>query len=830
MSTDYEKLGVFYLGREFDPAQPKAAPAPILYDSRDLTTHAVCVGMTGSGKTGLCLALIEEAAIDGIPAICIDPKGDIANLLLTFPNLSAAEFAPWVDAGEAARHGESVEQYAASVADTWKKGLAEWDQAPERIARFRAAAEVSVYTPGASTGLGLSVLRSLAAPSPDMLADATALREQITTTVSAVLALLGRDADPLQSRDHILLSRIVEQSWKDGTSLDLVTLITRIQKPGLDKIGAIDLESFYPGKERMQLAMAVNNLLASPGFAAWTEGEPLDAQRLLYTPEGKPRIAIISIAHLSDPERMFVVSLVLSELVSWMRRQGGTSSLRALFYMDEIFGYFPPTANPPSKPPMLTLLKQARAFGLGCVLATQNPVDLDYRGLGNAGTWLIGRLQTERDKMRVVEGLTSALTDGHAPDKSTLEKLLSTLTPRVFLLRNAKEDAPRLMKSRWTLSYLRGPLTGAEVSRLMAPAKAAAGSARNGGAMGAAAGTPAEAARAAANGNAGGTGVAAPGASRPAAAPRPPVPPGIKELFLPAVNGNGAIEYRAMILGAAKLHFVDAKLGIDAWQTTQLLAPLNDDGSDVQWDQARDIGALRAQAAAAPVPNSNFASLSGAALRPESYPAWNKALAAYLYQTTRSELRVCDALKQVSNPGESEGDFRTRLTQRLREACDAGKETLRADYAPKLASLQDRLTQAQARAEREHSQLTQQKLQTMVSVGATILSAFLGKRAISATSVGRAATAVRSATRIGSESQDAARADESAATVQQKIDALKQQCDQEVAALQAQYDPAAVQLRTVQVSPRKADTAVGEVVLAWVPWRSGADGFPAPAC
>ena len=803
MTTDYEKLGVFYLGREYDAAQAQTTATPVLYDSRDLTTHAVCVGMTGSGKTGLCLAMIEEAAIDGIPAICIDPKGDIGNLLLRFPGLSAAEFAPWVDAGEAARHGQSVEQYAATVADGWKKGLAEWDQTPERIARLRDAADVAIYTPGASTGLGLSVLRSLAAPAAELLADASALREQITTTVSAILALIGRDADPLQSRDHILISRIVEQSWQAGTSLDLVTLIARIQKPGIDKLGAIDLETFFPGKERVQLAMAVNALLASPGFATWTEGEPLDAQRLLYTADGKPRIAIISIAHLSDAERMFVVSLVLGELVSWMRRQGGTSSLRALLYMDEIFGYFPPSANPPSKLPMLTLLKQARAFGLGCVLATQNPVDLDYRGLGNAGTWLIGRLQTERDKLRLVEGLTSALADGHAPDKAELQNLLSSLTPRVFLLRNAKEDAPRLMKSRWTLSYLRGPLTGAEIARLMAPLKAAVTAAP-----------------------------VATGVSPPAQTPhpRPPVPPGIKELFLPATVGSGAIEYRPMILGAAKLHFIDPKIGVDAWQTSQLLAPLNDDGSDVQWDQARDIGALRAQAAAAPVPDSSFAPLSGAALRPDSYAAWGKGLADHLYQTSRSELQVCDALKQVSNPGESEGDFRARLTQRLREACDAGKEKVRADYAPRLAALQERLAQAQARADRQHSQLTEQKLRTVVSVGATILGAFLGKRALTASNVSRAATAVRSATRIGSESQEAAQADESTASVQQRMDALKVQCDQDLQALQTQYDPAGVQLRTVQVSPRKSDTAIGDVVLAWVPWRSGADGFPAPAC
>jgi len=803
MSTDYEKIGVFYLGREYDAASEKLTDTPVLYDSKDLTTHAVCVGMTGSGKTGLCLAMLEEAAIDGIPAICIDPKGDIGNLMLSLPGLSGAEFAPWVDAGEAARRSLSVDQYAAQAAESWKKGLAEWDQPPERIARFRAAADVAIYTPGTNTGLGLSVLRSLAVPGAETLADATALREQIGSTVAALLALLGRDADPLQSRDHILLSRIVEQGWRAGNNLDLASLIALIQKPGFDKLGAIDLETFYPGKERMQLAMAVNNLLASPGFAAWTEGEPLDAQRLLFTPQGKPRIAIISIAHLSDAERMFVVTLVLNELVAWMRRQGGTSSLRALFYMDEIFGYFPPTANPPSKPPMLTLLKQARAFGLGCVLATQNPIDLDYRGLGNAGTWLIGRLQTERDKMRVVEGLTSALGGGNAPDKGELEKLMSSLAPRVFLLRNAKEDAPRLMKTRWTLSYLRGPLTGPEISQLMAPQK-------RGTEVLAAAGAPAVA------------------ASQPAATSRPPLPPAVKELFLPALGGNGAIEYRPMILGAAKLHFVDAKVGVDAWQTVQLLAPLTDDGADVQWDQAREVGALRSQATGSPAANSSFAPLAGAATRGNSYAAWGKSLAAQLYQTARSELLVCDALKRVSNPGEPEGDFRTRLTQTLRESCDTQKEKLRDSYAPKLATLQDRLAAAQARAQKERSQVTAQALQTAVSVGATILGAFLGKRAISATSVSRAATAVRSAARIGTEHQDAARADESVAAIEQKIDALKTELDNELKALSAQLDPAAIQLRTLQVSPRKADTAIGEVALAWVPWRTGADGFPAP--
>ena len=655
----------------------------------------------------------------------------------------------------------------------------------------------------------LSVLRSLSCPSPEVLADTSSLRDQIASTVSAVLALLDRDADPVMSRDHILLSRIIEQCWNAGTSLDLVSLIGAIQRPGFDKLGAFDLETFYPAKERLQLAMAVNSLLASPGFAAWMEGEPLDAQRLLFTPEGKPRIAVISIAHLSDPERMFIVTLVLNELVAWMRRQGGTSSLRALFYMDEIFGYFPPTANPPSKQPMLTLLKQARAFGLGCVLATQNPIDLDYRGLGNTGTWLIGRLQTERDKMRVIDGLTSALGSGEALDRGELAKLMSSLAPRIFLMRNAKEDAPRLMKSRWALSFLRGPLTGAEITRLMAARKRSAAAAPAGAAV---TSTPAAAAGA------------------PAASTRPPLPPQIRELFLPALSGSGAIEYRPMILGAAKMHYVDAKSGVDVWQTAQYLAPLSDDARDVQWDQSRDVSALRPQAAAAPTGGAAFGALPGPATRAESYASWGKALSTWLYQSARTDLLSCDALKQVSNPGESEGDFRSRLSLNLREQSDAEKEALRATYAPKLVALQDRLVKAEARVDREKSQRTQQALQTAVSVGATILGAFLGRKAVSVGNIGRATTAARSAARIGRENQDVALADESAAAVTQKIQDLKDQCDRDLAALAAKLDPARITLRPVQISPRKSDTAIGEVALAWVPWRNGSDGFPAPAC
>ncbi|MGA9750644.1 MAG: ATP-binding protein, partial [Acidobacteriota bacterium] len=457
---DFEKLGVFYLGREYDVERGAAKEDLLLYDSRDLTTHAVCVGMTGSGKTGLCLALLEEAAIDGIPAIAIDPKGDLGNLLLTFPQLRAGDFRPWVDPDEAARRGQSPDDYAASVADKWRAGLAEWGMDGARIGRFRDSVDLAIYTPGSSAGLPLCVLRSFAAPPPALREDAEAMRERASASVSGLLGLVGVEADPLRSREHILLAAILDGAWREGRDLDLADLIRAIQSPGFERVGVMDLESFFPAKERFGLAMLLNNLLASPGFSAWSEGEPLDVGRLLTTPEGKPRLSILSIAHLSDAERMFFVTLLLNEVVAWMRGQPGTGSLRALLYMDEVAGYLPPVAAPPSKGPMLTLLKQARAFGVGVVLATQNPVDLDYKALSNAGTWFLGRLQTERDKARVLDGLEGASAGaGRALDRGSTERTLAALSNRVFLMHDVHEDSPVVFQSRWALSYLRGPLT-----------------------------------------------------------------------------------------------------------------------------------------------------------------------------------------------------------------------------------------------------------------------------------------------------------------------------------------------------------------------------------
>ncbi|MCC7123443.1 MAG: ATP-binding protein, partial [Acidobacteria bacterium] len=470
---DYEKLGVFYLGRVLDRETRQRTPAPVLYDSSDLVTHAVIVGMTGSGKTGLGIGLIEEAAIDGVPVLAIDPKGDLANLLLTFPGLSGAEFAPWVNQDEARAAGHSTEQYGDAEAAKWKQGLADWDQTGDRIARLKAAADFTVYTPGSTAGRPISIMKSFAAPPAAIVEDPDLLGDQVATAATSVLTLAGIEAEPLRSREHILISTLFTESWKAGRDLDMSSLIAAVQQPPVTRVGVMDLETFFPAKDRFALAMRLNQILAAPNFGAWLQGDTLDLQSLLYTAEGKPRVAVISIAHLDDQERMFFVSLLLNELVGWMRAQRGTTSLRALVYFDEIFGFLPPVANPPSKAPLLKLLKQARAFGVGLTLATQNPVDLDYKALSNCGTWMLGRLQTERDKARVLDGLEGvAASAGEGFDRAGLDQLLSSLGKRIFLLHNVHDKRPTLFETRWTMSYLRGPMGRDELKRLAASSSA----------------------------------------------------------------------------------------------------------------------------------------------------------------------------------------------------------------------------------------------------------------------------------------------------------------------------------------------------------------------
>jgi len=798
--TDFEKMGVFYLGRIFDSAANQTTEEPLLYDAKDLTTHAVCVGMTGSGKTGLGIGLIEEAALDGIPSIVIDPKGDMGNLLLAFPNLAAADFRPWVDEGEAARKQMGPDDFAAKTAETWAKGLASWGQDGARIARLKAAADFAIYTPGSRAGLPLSILSSLDAPPPGFADDAAALRDRVSAAVSGLLALVGVEADPLQSREHILLANVVDREWRAGKNLDLMALIHAVQEPGLDRIGVLPLESFFPAKDRFALAMRLNNLAAAPGFSAWTEGAPLDVQRLLYTPEGRPRVSILSIAHLSDAERMFFVTVLLNEILAWTRRQTGTSSLRALLYMDEIFGYFPPTANPPSKTPMLTLLKQARAYGLGIVLATQNPVDLDYRGLSNTGTWFIGRLQTERDKMRVIEGLTSAAA-GEGLDRAELDRLMANLGSRVFLMRNVHDDAPVLLESRWCMSYLRGPLSPAQMGTLMADRKSAAAPA------------------------AGLAAPAAPAAPSAAAAAKTVLPSSIAQIYLraPHLPAGAAVTYRPALFASARIHFVDLRQKLDSWQTLRHLVVPDPAGGNLVWTEARPAPEGEGRE---PLPGAAHESVPAELADARRYAQHEKDYKAFLSEAFTLELASLPAHKLVAHPGESEGDFRIRASQLLREKRDEELGKLRKKYAAKLDGLAERERRAAAKVENEKAQLSSQRMGTMVSFGAAALSVLLGRRA---GGIGRAATGIGSMARGGKEKLDVRQAGETLEAVRRQRAELEAEAEREVAEAAQAYDPAGLSLATMRVAPRRTDTAVQQTGLAWIPCVPDSFGVLRPA-
>jgi hypothetical protein len=772
------------------------------------------LGMTGSGKTGLCVGVIEEAALDGVPSIVIDPKGDLANLMLTFPALAPADFRPWINEDDAAKAGLSPDDFAKSQAELWSKGLADWGQDGARIQRLRDAAEFAIYTPGSDAGLPVSVLGSFAPP-PDR-SDAEALGDQIGAIATGLLALLGIDADPIKSREHILLSSLLGAAWANGQSLDIASLIAQIQQPPFAKIGVLDLDSFYPQKDRFELAMALNNLLAAPGFQLWMQGVPLDIGSLLRSDAGKPRVAIFSIAHLSDAERMFFVTLLLNAVLSWMRGQSGTTSLRALVYMDEIFGYFPPVGEPPSKKPLLTLLKQARAFGVGVLLATQNPVDLDYKGLSNAGTWLIGRLQTDQDKQRVLDGLEGA-SGQSGLDRSALEKLLSALGSRVFLLNNVHENAPVVFQTRWTMSYLRGPLSRPQIASLMAPVKAALPTAT-------AAAPPAQTP---ADGAAPATPPAAPVAVSAASTP-PAAPSGVQPAYLPlrgAAPAGASLAYVPMLIGGAHVRLLDAKAQVDEAIDNARLAAFADGPIAIDWAGASDLALALADLESSPREGASFHELPAPARDAKAYKRWLKDYADWLYQTQTIQLWRSPSQKLVSRSGESEADFRARLAQGAREGRDSQSEKLRAKYDAKVAALQQKLHTAQQAVDREENQQRGAGLQTAVSVAGSILGGFLGRKTVTA---GSLTTAARGAGRVAQQHDDVKRAEENVKRIQAQMAELEASFARDAAGVGV--DGAATEpLDSVLIRPRKADIDVTIVTLAFVPHWQDAGGQITPA-
>ncbi len=824
----FEKLGAFYLGKEYDLAAGERVDSLVMYDARDLTTHGVCLGMTGSGKTGLCVLLLEEAALDNVPAIIVDPKGDVTNLLLTFPDLRPEDFQPWVNVDDARRKGMTVDEYANYTADLWRKGLGDWEQGPERIRTLKESADFRIYTPGSDAGLPVSILASLRAPALNWEEEGELLREQIQGTVSALLGLVGIEADPLRSREHILLSTIFEHFWRQGHDLDLTQLITAVQSPPVRKLGVFDVDTFFPEKERFELAVSLNNIIAAPSFGAWLQGAALDVGSLLYTAEGKPRHSIFYIAHLSDPERMFFVTLLLEQIISWVRKQSGTTSLRALLYFDELFGFFPPVANPPSKQPLLRLLKQARAFGLGVLLTTQNPVDVDYKGLTNAGTWFIGKLQTEQDKARLLDGLQSvSAAAGSAMNRAQLDRIISGLRSRVFLLHNVHQEQPVVFQTRWAMSYLRGPLTRPQVRQLMAEAKAEAP----------AAGAPAlERGRPEA--------VAAPAARAAAVEPSgysrtvPALPPDLTQALLPVQIGSSAavakledelghrveaaeaaLVYEPRLLALGNVHFVDRKHRISESRKVGRLVQPQDLGTFVRWQDADPTSLDAAQLADRPEPDALFAGVPGELSTASKLKDLHRDFSDYLYREQVLDLYHNPELQLYSRPDESERDFRIRAQQVAREKRDEEVEKLRKKYQRQLDQLQTRLGREERELSEDQAKYEARKREELLSAGETVVGMLgvFGRR--STTGLSRAATKRRLT--------EQARADieESEAEIerlQQEIEDMRRMMQEEAEAIGQRWTATVDQVEPYGIKPRRQDVQVEVVALAWAPfWEIG---------
>lgn len=845
---DFEKLGVFYLGRKYDLNTKSLSEDLILYDCQDLVTHAVCIGMTGSGKTGLCLGLLEEAAMDGIPVIAIDPKGDIGNLLLTFPNLTGEDFAPWVDQEQARRQGKSPEDFAREEAARWQNGLLEWGQDGARIKRMKENCQVSLYTPGSSAGLPVSILSSLQCPfsSEDRDdIDRDLLRERVGSCATAILSLLSIDCDPLKSREHILLSSIISDLWLKGKDVGLAELVGLIQEPPNKRVGAVDLETFYPAKERFELSMSFNNLLASPGFDAWLTGEPLDVDAFLYGADGKPRISIFSIAHLSETERMFFVTLLTGQIFSWMRKQSGTTSLRAIFYMDEMYGFFPPVKNPPSKTPIMSLLKQGRAFGLGVVLATQNPVDLDYKGLANTGTWFIGRLQTERDKLRVLDGLEGAILEGgQSFDRQEIERQLGGLGKRVFLMNNVHEGSPVVFQTRWTMSYLRGPLSRKDIKALgqkssvknveqasnhvqmssLSPPPAAP-NVSSGASAGASAGA-----------NEGASAIPSPATSpsastgpstrpSPAASPslssatvKPLLPPGIRQFFIPpevASFTGKTVQYCPLLVAAASVMFGDTKFGIDDMRSKISLFQVSDGPVPVDFSKGKDIKITLEELNAAQSLDLPCATVPSALLQPANYKSLGKDFVDHLYGNFRLTIYKSTLTGLVSRAGETERDFRIRLSQAANEKRDQELAKLRSKYSVKIQELEDKIRLAGHRVEVEVEEEKQRKMDSAISIGATVVGAMMGRKVLTAVALGRATTAARSVSKLAKQKSDVGRAQENLDSLQERLDALNAMFQDEVRLLQANFSREEV-LETISIAPKKSNINLQAIGIAWV--------------
>ena len=779
-----------FLGETVDPEAHERTGDRLDYDPSDLTTHGVIVGMTGSGKTGLGVVLLEEALRNGIPTLVLDPKGDMTNLALRFPGLSADEFGPWVPEGSD----------AAETATMWKDGLASWGLDGSHVEGLAGASNVTVYTPGSSAGVPLNLIGSLAAPSSD---DEEAINDEIEGLVSGLLSMVGITADPLSSPEHILLTNLVARAWSEGRSLDLGQLVQQIQDPPIRKLGVLELDSFYPAKDRTKLAMKMNGLLASPSFAAWAEGVPLDMDALLSTENGAA-CSVIYLAHLSEEERQFVVTLLLSKLVTWMRGQSGTPNLRALVYMDEVFGYVPPSAAPPAKKPILTILKQARAFGVGMVLSTQNPVDLDYKAISNAGTWMIGRLQTERDVGRLKDGLENSSGD---VDVDALTGTISGLGKREFVLHTTKGKAPKVFTTRWAMDYLAGPLTKDQLGDLPGQPDASA-------------------VEAAATSDAAAT---VPAADRPVevaddeiAAP-PEVADGISVRWIdPAapwladVDGNPeSTSYQAGIAARVELLFDDTKADLrhsdefefvtvglgETFDADELIAVDYDD-RDLR-DAAPDRAAYR---------------LTDAKIGTKTYfNNAEKAIKDKLYTDQTITLQANKALKLYSRPDEAEADFAARCEKAADDKADEEAAKLRKKLESKMSTVQKAIDREEIRIRELEAKASDSKQHELISGAGDLLGSLLGGKKSAKSILGKV-KGVSSRRKQSSAAAD--RVEAALAKVEQKemeLGDLEAELADAIADITAEWDAAAAEVEELEVGLEKSDITLKQLSLIWVP-------------
>ncbi len=828
--------GAFYLGRIFDTAAGKTGDQALLYDPADLTTHAFCVGMTGSGKTGLCIGMLEEAALNGIPALLIDPKGDITNLLLHFPELLPKDFQPWINPDEARRAGQTVDQAAESTAATWKKGLADWGIEPSRIQALKDSAQFTVFTPGSDSGLPVSILASLKAPNIPWDENKEVLREKISSTAIALLGLVGlNDIDPVRSREHILLSNIFENAWSHGQDLDLGELILQTQNPPFEKLGVFDVNTFFPQKDRFELAMLLNNILASPAFQAWIEGQPLDIPSLLFTKSGKPRHSVFYIAHLSDPERMFFITLLFSAIESWMRTQSGTNSLRALVYFDEIFGYMPPTANPPSKQPMLRMLKQARAFGVGMVLVTQNPVDVDYKGLSNTGSWFIGKLQTDQDKQRLLDGLEGVAAG--SMDRSAYDKTISGLAKRVFLLHNVHSKGPVLFQTRWAMDYLAGPLTRTQIPQLNALAGASLTAA-------APTSTHIYSATSASDSSARVQPPSAPAAQpvgmRPAVAAaqtvasssttRQPAPSGINEYFLPnnlslaealrsagpelqGASGSQGLVYHPVLLAQARTLFLNRRYDLDYELPQAVIVAAPDKRGVVRWENFPaspvDANKLPDQ----PVPQARFTTLDIPLSDAKLLNALQRDFADWAFREAKVTVHANDELQVYGGPQVSQGEFRQMCAKAASDQHDAEVRKVSIGYETKRNSLQDKLDREERELAQDKSKLSSRRLDELGSAAETVFGLFGGRKS------SRRISSTLSKHRMASDASASVKeSEQTIADLQAQIADLDKEKAQAVAEVDKRWGDIASQSDEITIPAQKKDVNVELFGVAWFPY------------